>query len=91
VEDICCLLGLVFHPGWHHLSTHARDQEPHCKSKYCLYDRTYTDGGIQLEELDDIFRAKNPVKASVAKRKLELDQNANVVGIVDLENERDRV
>ncbi|PMD49195.1 MFS sugar transporter-like protein [Hyaloscypha bicolor E] len=44
-----------------------------------------------LEELDDIFRAKNPVKASVAKRKLELDQNANVVGIVDLENERDRV
>jgi hypothetical protein len=31
------------------------------------------------------------VKASVAKRKLELDQNANVVGIVDLENERDRV
>jgi hypothetical protein len=46
---------------------------------------------VQLEELDDIFRAKNPVKASVAKRKLELDQNANVVGIVDLENERDRV
>lgn len=46
---------------------------------------------MQLEELDDIFRAKNPVKASVAKRKLELDQNANVVGIVDLENERDRV
>jgi hypothetical protein len=31
------------------------------------------------------------VKASIAKRKLELDQNANVVGIVDLENERDRV
>jgi hypothetical protein len=46
---------------------------------------------VQLEELDDIFRAKNPVKASVANRKLELDQNANVVGIVDLENERDRV
>ena len=31
------------------------------------------------------------MKASIAKRKLELDQNANVVGIVDLENERDRV
>jgi hypothetical protein len=46
---------------------------------------------VQLEELDDIFRAKNPVKASIAKRKLELDANANVVGVVDLENERDRV
>jgi sugar porter (SP) family MFS transporter len=44
-----------------------------------------------LEELDDIFRAKNPVKTSIAKRKLELDANANVVGVVDLENERDRV
>ena len=32
---------------------------------------------MQLEELDDIFRAKNPVKASIAKRRLELDQNAN--------------
>ena len=46
---------------------------------------------MQLEELDDIFRAKNPVKASIAKRKLELDANANIVGVVDLENERDRV
>jgi hypothetical protein len=42
---------------------------------------------MQLEELDDIFRAKNPVKASIAKRRLELDGNANVVGIVDLDNE----
>jgi len=38
---------------------------------------------MQLEELDDIFRSKSPVKASIAKKKLELDQNANVVGVAD--------
>jgi len=36
-----------------------------------------------LEELDDIFRAKNPMRASIAKKKLELDANANVVGVAD--------
>ena len=34
-----------------------------------------------LEELDDIFNAPNPRKASTEKKKLELDANANVVGI----------
>ncbi len=43
----------------------------------------------QLEELDEIFRAKNPMKASIAKRKLELDENANIVGVVNLDDEHD--
>lgn len=38
-----------------------------------------------LEELDEIFSAKNPTKASIAKKKLELDENRNVVGVVDLD------
>jgi len=42
---------------------------------------------MQLEELDDIFRSKNPVKASISKRRFELDSNANVVGIHDLSEE----
>src|SRR5882757_3881500 len=33
-----------------------------------------------LEELDEIFRAKNPMKASIAKRKVALDESANIVG-----------
>jgi len=37
-----------------------------------------------LEELDDIFNQKNPRKASVMKKKLELDANANVVHAVTL-------
>jgi len=40
-----------------------------------------------LEELDEIFQAKNPAKFSVAKRRLELDENANVVGIVNLDDD----
>lgn len=35
-----------------------------------------------LEELDEIFHAPNPRKASVEKKKLELDANANVIGVV---------
>jgi sugar porter (SP) family MFS transporter len=38
-----------------------------------------------LEELDDIFNAPNPRKASTEKKKLELDSNANVVGVQVLE------
>ncbi|KFY17944.1 hypothetical protein V492_00273 [Pseudogymnoascus sp. VKM F-4246] len=34
-----------------------------------------------LEELDEIFNAKNPVKASVQKKKLEVDANDNVVHV----------
>jgi len=40
-----------------------------------------------LEELDEIFQAKNPAKFSIAKRRLELDENANVVGIVNLDDD----
>jgi len=42
-----------------------------------------------LEELDEIFRSKNPMKASIAKRKLELDENANIVGVVNLDSDED--
>ncbi|KAL3423637.1 lactose permease [Phlyctema vagabunda] len=34
-----------------------------------------------LEELDDIFNSKSPRKASLIKKKLELDHNANIVHI----------
>ncbi|CAL3965735.1 unnamed protein product [Diplocarpon coronariae] len=37
-----------------------------------------------LEELDEIFGAQNLMKASIAKKKLELDQNANIIAVVDL-------
>ncbi|KFY02454.1 hypothetical protein O988_02142 [Pseudogymnoascus sp. VKM F-3808] len=34
-----------------------------------------------LEELDDIFRAKNPRKASLEKKRLDLDANANILAV----------
>lgn len=34
-----------------------------------------------LEELDEIFRAKNPMKASIEKKKLELDSRGDVVNV----------
>jgi len=40
-----------------------------------------------LEELDEIFQAKNPAKFSIAKRRLELDEHANVVGVVNLDDD----
>jgi len=40
-----------------------------------------------LEELDEIFRSKNPMKASIAKRQLELDEHANIVGVVHLDED----
>ncbi|KFY46206.1 hypothetical protein V494_00558 [Pseudogymnoascus sp. VKM F-4513 (FW-928)] len=41
-----------------------------------------------LEELDDIFRAKNPRNASLEKKKIELDANANILAVAR-ENEVD--
>lgn len=37
-----------------------------------------------LEELDEIFEAKNPRKASTQKKKLELDSNANIIGVAEI-------
>lgn len=34
-----------------------------------------------LEELDEIFKAKNPRKASTEKKKIALDANANIVEV----------
>ncbi len=88
MENVCCLFDLVFHSVWHHLLVDARDQESHRKSKRIHGSiHNYTLIEIQLEELDDIFKSKNPVKASIAKRRLELDGNANIVGIRDLSDE----
>ncbi|TQV96349.1 sugar (and other) transporter [Cordyceps javanica] len=39
--------------------------------------------GRTLEELDEIFAAKNPVKASVAKKKLAITQQGQVVDIAE--------
>jgi len=39
-----------------------------------------------LEELDEIFKAKNPMKASIVKKKLELDDQANIVGVMAAED-----
>jgi hypothetical protein len=40
---------------------------------------------IQLEELDDIFNAKNPRKASLEKKKVELDDHANIIHVEKLD------
>jgi endonuclease/exonuclease/phosphatase family metal-dependent hydrolase len=40
---------------------------------------------IQLEELDEIFAQPNPRKASTQKKKLALDNNANIVDVVPVD------
>jgi len=40
--------------------------------------------GRTLEELDDIFNAKNPRKASLEKKKVELDDHANIIHVEKL-------
>lgn len=37
----------------------------------------------QLEELDEIFESKNPVKKSIEKKKLAIDANNNVLNVED--------
>jgi hypothetical protein len=37
----------------------------------------------QLEELDEIFAAKNPTKKSLTKRKLALDREQNLIRVED--------
>ena len=39
-----------------------------------------------LEELDDIFNSPNPTKASLEKKKLALDQEANIVAVESVVN-----
>jgi hypothetical protein len=36
---------------------------------------------LQLEELDDIFNSRSPVKTSIEKKKLDVDANANIVHV----------
>ncbi len=43
----------------------------------------------QLEELDEIFHSPHPVAASLAKKKLELDENKNIVGVVEVDKVSD--
>ena len=40
----------------------------------------------KLEELDDIFNSKSPVKTSIEKKKLDVDANANIVHVDVLAN-----
>ncbi|EKG20499.1 Sugar/inositol transporter [Macrophomina phaseolina MS6] len=40
-----------------------------------------------LEELDDIFHQKNPTKASLQKRKVALDEHANVLKVEPVDSE----
>lgn len=40
-----------------------------------------------LEELDDIFHQKNPAKASLQKRKVALDEHANVIKVEPIDSE----
>jgi MFS family permease len=44
-----------------------------------------------LEELDEIFHAKNPRKASTQKKRLELDNDANVIGVQDVDNKGEAI
>jgi hypothetical protein len=39
----------------------------------------------KLEELDEIFNSRNPVKKSIEKKRLEVDSQANVVHVELLE------
>lgn len=39
---------------------------------------------LQLEELDEIFAAKNPVKASIQKKHVAVTETGNVVDIHDV-------
>jgi hypothetical protein len=39
---------------------------------------------IQLEELDEIFNSPNPVKASLAKKRLGFDAYGEVVNIQEI-------
>lgn len=44
---------------------------------YCPETKNQT-----LEELDEIFKSKNPRKASTQKKKIALDEYANVVHVL---------
>ncbi|KAK7967899.1 lactose permease [Apiospora aurea] len=55
--------------AFYHLVVHSGDQEPH---------------GKFLEELDEIFAAKNPVKASIQKKHVAVTETGNVVDIHDV-------
>lgn len=40
--------------------------------------------GFTLEELDEVFASKNPVKASLQKRRIAVDETKNVIEAVDV-------
>jgi hypothetical protein len=72
---------LVWDPSCYYLLLYSRDQEPHGKSSSSpIFIRTNTP---QLEELDEIFNSRNPVKTSIAKKRLGFDEHGEVVNIQD--------
>lgn len=90
MEDLHCLLRVVFHPSRCLILLGSRDQEPYCKCtdftiSHIGIDKFYvgfTDWFcLQLEELDRIFSAPNPVKASTEKKLYEVDADANILHV----------
>lgn len=93
LEDVYCLLRLVRRPDNRYLLLHSGDEEPHSTFSYSLSPsvsllferRLILCVKSQLEELDDIFAQPNPRKASTEKKKLGLDQNANIVNVAAID------
>lgn len=52
-----------------------------CVELVCIYSFFVETAGKTLEELGDIFAAKNPRKESTRKTKLDIDDSGRVVGI----------
>lgn len=85
VENIHRLLRLVLCSSYRPVLPGARDQGPHCKSTTTDPETcSPANALLQLEELDDIFHSKNPVKASKQRKKLNVDADANVVHVDDV-------
>lgn len=86
MEDVYYILYLVRDSSGRHILLDPRDQGADGTFLLSLSNQWITGangsvGVLQLEELDDIFKAPNPRKASTEKKKLALDANANVVDV----------
>lgn len=85
MENIHHLHCVVRDSGCHCVLRLSGDEKENCKS-YChfaLLTFPPETNSEQLEELDDIFEAKNPVKFSIATHKLALTEDGTVVAVDD--------
>lgn len=89
MEDIHCFHGLVCRSGYVSLPELSKIQmfcvRANDSIAIIIYFLVPETKNRTLEELDEIFRAKNPMKASIAKRKVALDESANIVGVEELD------